>query len=62
MEAINSSGNSRRNPVTVKFCPLIYPQEGEDALALTDRIMFSIAANLPAEMRGVYAEMPEGFD
>jgi len=51
----------RRNPVMVKFCPLIFPQEGEDALALTDRIMFCVASNLPAEMRGVYAEMPEGF-
>ncbi|MBC8336244.1 MAG: 1-acyl-sn-glycerol-3-phosphate acyltransferase [Anaerolineales bacterium] len=51
----------RRNQVTVIFCPPILPQEGDDALALTDRIMFSIAANLPPEMRGVYAEMPEGF-
>lgn len=51
----------RRNRVVVKYCPLIFPQDGEDALALTDRIMFSLAVNLPPEMRGVYMDMPEGF-
>jgi hypothetical protein len=30
-------------------------------LALTDRLMFTLAQALPEEMRGVYAEMPEGF-
>ncbi|MCF6277936.1 MAG: 1-acyl-sn-glycerol-3-phosphate acyltransferase [Anaerolineales bacterium] len=52
----------RRNPVAVKFCAPIRPRAGEDALALTDRIMFCIAANLPPEMRGVYAEVPQGFE
>ncbi len=52
----------KRNPVRVVMCPLIFPDPGEDALSLTDRIMFSIAANLPEEMRGVYAEIPKGFN
>ncbi len=51
----------RRNPVTVRLCPPLMPEKGEDALAFTDRIMFSLAANLPEEMRGVYSEMPKGF-
>lgn len=51
----------RRNPVMVKLCKPIVPKQGEDALALTDRVMFCIAANLPVEMRGVYAEIPKGF-
>ena len=52
----------RRNPVTVKLCPPLMSGPGEDALAFTDRIMFCLAANLPEEMRGVYAEIPKGFN
>ena len=51
----------KRNPVRVAFCPPLMPKPNEDALAFTDRIMFSLAANLPAEMRGVYADVPKGF-
>ncbi len=51
----------KRNPVRVVMSPLIFPDPGETSLALTDRIMFSIAVNLPEEMRGVYAEIPKGF-
>lgn len=51
----------KRNPVRVVMCPLIFPDPGEDALTLTDRVMFSIAANLPDEMRGVYKDVSEGF-
>ena len=51
----------KRNPVRVVMCPPLYPDPGETALAFTDRIMFTIAANLPDEMRGVYAEIPRGF-
>lgn len=51
----------KRNPVTVKLCEPIFPKQGENALALTDRVMFCLAANLPKEMRGVYAEVPKGF-
>jgi 1-acyl-sn-glycerol-3-phosphate acyltransferase len=52
----------KRNPVRVKLCPPLYPALGEDALAFTDRIMFSLAENLPKEMRGVYADIPKGFE
>ena len=51
----------RRNPVRVTLCEPIFPQPGEDALALTDRVMFSMAAALPERLRGVYAEIPPGF-
>ncbi len=51
----------KRNPVRVKLCPPLMPKPGEDALAFTDRVMFCLAANLPEEMRGVYAETPKGF-
>lgn len=51
----------KKNPVEVHLCPPIVPQNGEDPLALTDRVMYCIAAHLPPEMRGVYAEIPKGF-
>ncbi|GAB4503749.1 MAG: hypothetical protein Fur0043_07410 [Anaerolineales bacterium] len=50
-----------RNPVTVRLLPLIQPFPGETPLALTDRLMFSMSAALPPDMRGVYAEIPRGF-
>ena len=52
----------RRAVVTVRILPPILPKPGESALALTDRTMFTLAASLPEEMRGVYAERPKGFD
>jgi len=52
----------RRARVTVRLLPSILPRPGETPLALTDRLMFTLAAALPSEMRGVYAEMPEGFE
>jgi 1-acyl-sn-glycerol-3-phosphate acyltransferase len=51
----------RRARVTVNLLPPILPMPGETPLALTDRLMFTLAAALPVEMRGVYAEMPKGF-
>ena len=51
----------KKNPVQVKLCEPIFPKKGEDALALTDHVMFCMANNLPVEMRGVYAEIPKGF-
>ncbi len=51
----------RRAPVSVRLLPLLHPLPGETPLALTDRLMFSMAAALPADMRGVYAEIPAGF-
>jgi 1-acyl-sn-glycerol-3-phosphate acyltransferase len=52
----------RRANVTVKLLPPLLPNPGETPLALTDRLMFSIAAALPEELRGVYAEIPVGFE
>ncbi len=51
----------RRTRVTVSLLPPIQPYPGETPLALTDRLMFTLAAALPVEMRGVYAELPKGF-
>jgi 1-acyl-sn-glycerol-3-phosphate acyltransferase len=51
-----------RTNVTVKLLPPLQPNPGETALALTDRLMFSMAANLPEEMCGVYTETPKGFE
>jgi 1-acyl-sn-glycerol-3-phosphate acyltransferase len=50
-----------RTHVTVKLLPPILPESGDTPLALTDRLMFSMAAALPEDMRGVYAEVPKGF-
>lgn len=54
-------GFPRRANVTVKLLPPLLPLPGETPLSLTDRLMFSMAAALPEEMRGVYAEIPKGF-
>ena len=51
----------RRANVTVKLLPPIVPSSSETPLALTDRLMFSMATALPKDMRGVYAEIPKGF-
>jgi 1-acyl-sn-glycerol-3-phosphate acyltransferase len=51
----------RRTRVQITLLPRILPRPGENALALTDRLMFSLAQSLPADMRGVYAELPKGF-
>jgi 1-acyl-sn-glycerol-3-phosphate acyltransferase len=51
----------RRARVTVNLLPPVLPKPGETPLALTDRLMFTLAAALPEEMRGVYAELPKGF-
>jgi 1-acyl-sn-glycerol-3-phosphate acyltransferase len=51
----------RRARVTVNLLPPIFPKPNETPLGLTDRLMFTLAAALPAEMRGVYAEVPKGF-
>lgn len=52
----------RRANVTVQLLPPLQPLSGETPLALTDRLMFSMAAALPEDMRGVYAEIPKGFE
>ncbi|MFZ5903957.1 MAG: lysophospholipid acyltransferase family protein [Chloroflexota bacterium] len=48
--------------VTVTLLPPLLPKPGETPLALTDRLMFALASALPEDMRGVYAEIPKGFD
>lgn len=52
----------RRTPVTIKLLPPILPKPGETPLALMDRVMFALARELPKDMRGVYAEVPKGFE
>jgi 1-acyl-sn-glycerol-3-phosphate acyltransferase len=51
----------RRAKVTVNLLPPLLPDPGETPLALTDRLMFRMAATLPEDLRGVYAEIPSGF-
>ncbi len=46
----------RRTPVTITLGPPLYPEPHENPLALTDRLMYTIAAMLPPELRGVYAD------
>jgi 1-acyl-sn-glycerol-3-phosphate acyltransferase len=52
----------QRANVTVKLLPPLLPHPGETPLSLTDRLMFSMAAALPEDMRGVYTEIPKGFE
>jgi 1-acyl-sn-glycerol-3-phosphate acyltransferase len=51
----------RRTRVSITILPPLIPQMGENPLTLTDRLMFTLAQALPKEMRGVYAEVPDGF-
>jgi len=51
-----------RARVHIQILPPIMSERGESPLALTDRLMFTLAQALPEEMRGVYAETPKGFD
>lgn len=51
-----------RSRVTIKLLQPILPKSADTALSLTDRMMFALAAELPESMRGVYAEVPKGFE
>jgi hypothetical protein len=42
--------------VKVAVAPPITPDKNDTPLSLTDKIMFTMAANLSPELRGVYAE------
>lgn len=55
------SGFPNRQRVSVKMGELIIPEPRETILALTDRMMFTLAEMLPLELRGVYSEHPPGF-
>lgn len=52
----------QRARVQIKLLPPLRPKPDETPLALTDRMMFTLAQALPEEMRGVYAEAPTGFE
>jgi 1-acyl-sn-glycerol-3-phosphate acyltransferase len=51
----------RRTRVTVSLLPPVWPNPNETPLSLTDHVMFMLASALPADMRGVYSEIPKGF-
>ena len=51
----------RRTPINMVVGEPIYPRHNESALGLTDRLMFTIADQLPPELRGVYSKRPAGF-
>lgn len=50
-----------RTRVEITIGDPIYPRPGESPLALSDRMMFTLAEMLPASQRGVYAVRPKGF-
>jgi 1-acyl-sn-glycerol-3-phosphate acyltransferase len=52
----------RRTRVQITLLPPLFPGANETPLALTDRLMFTLAQSLPENMRGVYAELPRGFE
>lgn len=66
MTVVGSDQFFRRFPhraeVRIQILPPILPKPDESPLALTDRLMFTLARALPEEMRGVYTETPRGFE
>ncbi len=50
-----------RTHVRITLLPALMPKPSETPLALTDRLMFTLAQALPEDMRGVYGRIPEGF-
>lgn len=50
-----------RTKVKLTVCEPILPQEGELPLALTDRLMYLLARNLPQSLKGVYGQSAAGF-
>jgi 1-acyl-sn-glycerol-3-phosphate acyltransferase len=50
-----------RARVDITLLPPLRPKPNETPLALTDRLMFTLAQALPVELRGVYADTPLGF-
>jgi 1-acyl-sn-glycerol-3-phosphate acyltransferase len=51
----------RRTHVEVVIAPPLYPTLETSPLALTDQLMYTMAGNLPVDLRGVYADLPKGF-
>ncbi len=52
----------RSTRVDVIISSPIFPAPDDTPLSLTDRMMFTMASNLPPDMRGVYAQVPKGFE
>jgi len=52
----------RRTVVNIVVAPAIHPTKHDTPLSLTDTLMYTMAQNLPEELRGVYAEIPKGFE
>lgn len=52
----------KRTTISATIGKPIYPQPNESPLGLTDRVMFAMATMLPEELRGVYAQVPPGFE
>ena len=42
----------RRGRIQITFLPVLMPEPGENPLALTNRLMFTLAQALPREVRG----------
>jgi hypothetical protein len=63
MDGIQDLFKTFPRPVTVKvvIAPPIHPSRQDSPLALTDKIMFTMAANLPEDLRGVYEQLPKEF-
>ena len=53
---------SRRTRVQILLLPPLLPKADESPLALTDRLMYTLAQALLLEMRGAYEETPVGFE
>jgi 1-acyl-sn-glycerol-3-phosphate acyltransferase len=51
-----------RTTVRVVIAAPIIPGKDESPLSLTDALMFTMAKNLPQDLRGVYVQMPKQFD
>jgi 1-acyl-sn-glycerol-3-phosphate acyltransferase len=51
----------RRTHVNLVVAAPIFPARGDSPLSLTDTMMFTMAKNLPPELRGVYSDVPKGF-
>jgi len=52
----------RRARVVIRMLPPILPRPNDTPLSLTDHLMFTLATGLPASLRGVYSEVPKGFE
>jgi 1-acyl-sn-glycerol-3-phosphate acyltransferase len=50
-------GSNRMN-INIRIGKLLHPQRSEGPVELTDRLMYSIAALLPQDLRGAYTSAP----